>query len=150
VFRGFPPDRNALLFVTDVRSEKVSQLQVNPMAELCWYFTQTREQFRIAGEISVITAACGSPEATNLRQHLWEGLSAQARHQFTWPPPGRPHANSESKPMPTDPGHSLDTFAVLLLDPDRVDHLELRGNPQNRTRYDRVSTANWQMQAINP
>jgi pyridoxamine 5'-phosphate oxidase len=38
----------------------------------------------------------------------------------------------------------------LLLDPVEVDHLELRGEPQNRRIYYRDEQNNWSSQEINP
>ena len=50
VFRGFLGDTNHLTFATDGRSEKVVELEHSPWAEACWYFPQTREQFRFLGD----------------------------------------------------------------------------------------------------
>nr|WP_265264241.1 pyridoxamine 5'-phosphate oxidase family protein [Spirulina subsalsa] len=49
VFRGFTPQGNALKIITDSRSEKFQQLHHSPWGEICWYFSQTREQFRLFG-----------------------------------------------------------------------------------------------------
>ncbi|PSN75967.1 pyridoxamine 5'-phosphate oxidase, partial [filamentous cyanobacterium CCP4] len=38
----------------------------------------------------------------------------------------------------------------VLLTPDRVDHLELRGDPQTRTLYDHQSDGTWQIKTVNP
>ena len=73
---------STLQFITDMRSEKIGQvlahsyklrsckleqilipflsnLQIgkNEAAEACWYFLDTREQFRISGTLQVIAAA---------------------------------------------------------------------------------------------
>jgi len=40
--------------VTDLRSEKVAQIRANPAAEFAWYFPDSREQFRIAGDLVVV------------------------------------------------------------------------------------------------
>ncbi|PMB30964.1 pyridoxamine 5'-phosphate oxidase, partial [Fischerella thermalis CCMEE 5319] len=53
-------------------------------------------------------------------------------------------------PQP-DPMQPLANFCLLLLDPVKVDHLELRGEPQNRWLYcydDQQKE--WSIQAINP
>ena len=44
VFRGFYEYKDCLKFAVDSRSEKVNQIAVQPWAEACWYFTQTRAQ----------------------------------------------------------------------------------------------------------
>ena len=53
VFRGFGGDNDdpRLRVSTDCRSEKVAELGDNDRAELCWYFSDTREQ---AGQICVL------------------------------------------------------------------------------------------------
>ena len=54
-FLGFH-GQEALLFDTDIRSKKVADLTANPVAEICWYFPLTKEQFRIRGKVSIVTA----------------------------------------------------------------------------------------------
>jgi PPOX class probable FMN-dependent enzyme len=56
VFRGFLDDTNQLKFITDIRSEKAEQILKQSAAEVCWYFPNTREQFRISGELILISA----------------------------------------------------------------------------------------------
>lgn len=57
VFRDWLPTEDHMLFITDLRSAKVSQIGSRPWAEVCWYFVETREQFRILGQVSVGTDA---------------------------------------------------------------------------------------------
>lgn len=148
VFRGFlDDDSNALQFVSDARSEKVDQLQHTLQAEACWYFPKTREQFRLGGVLDLITADTGDRQTA--RQSAWAKLSDNARLQFIWPDPGQPRGDA---PFPTEPppeNEPVPCFCLLLLYADRVDHLELRGDPQNRTVYitrDRT----WHTQNVNP
>src|SRR3712207_1197555 len=56
VFRGWLEPDDRLLFTTDLRSAKVGQLRARPWGEVCWYFVETREQFRILGQIDLGTA----------------------------------------------------------------------------------------------
>jgi len=126
VFRGFAEGSDDLQFVTDRRSAKVQHVQVNPRAEACWYFGETREQYRIAGEIQTITGDDRLP--------LWQTLSAKARQQFVWPHPGQPRAEAAAFAIAA-PTHPPDTFWVLRLRPDEVDRLALRGDPQDRWHY---------------
>lgn len=163
VFRGFsdsgPEPGNALLMVTDKRSRKVAQINQQPWVEACWYFPKTREQFRLAGLI-----ACADDRSTDqaLRQRTWESLSDAARLQFSWPTP------KELRALPVafagqnvELGSPLPTFCVLRLTPIQVDHLELRGHPQNRCLYEyqqhqhqqpchSPSTAAWSVTLVNP
>lgn len=148
VFRGFFED--CLQMVTDGRSHKIHELQANPWAEACWYFTVTREQFRIAGPLTLV----GPEGAEALRRQAWQGLSPKARQQFYWPPPGHPREAAESfltEALVSD--QPPNSFCVLLLQAQRVDYLNLKGEPQDRHIYEQVcadGTATWHVSAVNP
>jgi PPOX class probable FMN-dependent enzyme len=146
VFRGFREETNQLQFVTDTRSAKVAQLGLNPWAEACWYFTQTREQFRILGALQVITSA----DTEGILIQLWQKLSPAAREQFAGSHPGKPLEENPSVSYPISESAPAPNFAVLLLDPIEVDHLELRGNPQQRQHYWLGESAQWLEARVNP
>jgi pyridoxamine 5'-phosphate oxidase len=149
VFRGIL-EPNRLQFITDRRSQKVEQVSAQPWAELCWYFPKTREQFRLLGQLSLVTSESADSDLLQARKKLWHDLSDSARSQFAWPHPGAtrsPQASFES-PNP-DAASPPTTFCLLLLAPTQVDHLELRGNPQNRYCYTQIDQK-WTMQEINP
>ena len=148
VFRGWLPDTNTLTLITDRRSAKVGEIAAHPWAEACWYFTQTREQFRLAGPIQVVTAAVD--DLASARQSAWESLSDNARQQFYWPHPARPREAEADFSQKNAEDVAPDTFCLVLLNPHQVDHLELRGDPQNRTHYGRQSDESWDVSAINP
>ncbi|MDV3353682.1 pyridoxamine 5'-phosphate oxidase family protein [Leptothoe sp. LEGE 181152] len=145
VFRGFVEE--ALQMVTDGRSEKVQQIQMNPWTEACWYFTVTREQFRLAGQLTLIGP---DNDPGDLRQKAWQTMSDQARQQFYWPQPGQSRSNANAfEPTTVSMEHPTDSFSVLLLTPEHVDHLALRGHPQDRHIYER-GAGEWTVQAVNP
>lgn len=140
VFRGFRAGGNGLLFVCDRRSQKLPELQRSPWAELCWYFPKTREQFRLGGRVAIAGAGVvgtgGGALGEGDRQTAWQSLSDAARESFYWPTPGA----ARSDPavffnLVPDPEVPPDSFVLLVLEPDQVDHLELRGEPQNRWQY---------------
>lgn len=148
VFRGFLDATDQLKFVTDTRSAKIDQIVYQPWGEACWYFPKTREQFRLAGQLTSITADHCDPQLIKARQLMWQNLSDTAREQFTWPSPGTSLPESSpanptegAKDEPPDAHAPLPNFCLLLLDPERVDHLELRGKPQNRCLYLRCDPA---------
>ncbi|MEL6326944.1 MAG: Npun_F5749 family FMN-dependent PPOX-type flavoprotein [Cyanobacteria bacterium J06626_23] len=152
VFRGFvaPPvaavTGHSLKFVTDGRSQKIHQMAQNPWAEACWYFAKTREQFRLSGLLHHIPSG-GNPA---LRRASWQALSPSAQAQFGRPEPGKPQAPDTSfQATAVDADEPPETFVVVLLTPSQVDHLELRGDPQQRTQYQQVGTV-WQRRAVNP
>lgn len=150
VFRGFVPDTNRLTFITDIRSEKIQQLAVNAAAELCWYFTQTREQFRLGGNMEVITPLASDQSVHSIHQQTWENLSDKSRQQFAWPYPGKPRVQEGFEDITLDFKTPLDTFAVLTLTPDSVDHLELKGDPQDRHQYWLRTDGSWEVRSVNP
>lgn len=150
VFRGFRDGTNQLQFATDRRSAKVSQIDHQPWAAVCWYFPKTREQFRLRGPLQLVTAAHPAHLQTE-RQRLWQSLSDAARTQFAWPPPGAPYADADAFAVPPPPGdRPLPDFCLLLLAPVEVDHLELRGDPQQRQRYRLRSPSEWHVERVNP
>ncbi|MBD0337230.1 MAG: pyridoxamine 5'-phosphate oxidase family protein [Cyanobacteria bacterium Co-bin13] len=151
VFRGFMQDSNTLTLITDVRSEKVSHLAHQPWAEACWYFTETREQFRLTGTLQLIDANSQKAALQIARQQTWESLSDAARIQFTWPASGQPRAAQDAFEAPAPhPSLPLESFCLLLLLPTEVDHLELRGNPQTRTHHRITDLEQWVVEPINP
>ncbi len=158
VFRGFCTGSNQLMVIGDRRSEKIEQIAKNPAAEACWYFAKTREQFRLCGQLAVVTADTAPASFADARQRLWQQISDTARLQFAWPCPKAPRADSpDFSPPPPDKQTPPPQFCLLLLAVSSVDHLELRGEPQNRHLYTKVDpsstcleTQQWQVTAVNP
>ncbi|MBW4481918.1 MAG: pyridoxamine 5'-phosphate oxidase family protein [Tildeniella torsiva UHER 1998/13D] len=149
VFRSWLPNSNTLTLITDQRSTKVADIAAHPWAEACWYFTDTREQFRLAGSIQVVTVEA-NPALLQARQNSWEALSDNARQQFYWPHPAQPRtAEADFSPKEIQATPAAE-FCLVLLEPDQVDHLELRGEPQNRTLYDQQPDGTWQVRSVNP
>lgn len=151
VFRGFLDDSNQLEFITDDRSEKIVQIQHQPWGEICWYFPNTREQFRLAGLLSLIAADEPNETLRKARSTVWQNLSDAARLQFVWPHSGQERSpNANFTPDPPEAIAPPSNFRLLLLDPTQVDHLELRGEPQNRYKYDKVENGEWHKIEVNP
>ncbi|WP_016948975.1 Npun_F5749 family FMN-dependent PPOX-type flavoprotein [Anabaena sp. PCC 7108] len=151
VFRGFLDDTNQIKFITDIRSAKAEQISKQSAAEVCWYFPKTREQFRITGELTLVTAD-SHLDLQPARIKMWQELSDAARLQFVWPTPGdlRVQTPEAFTPPPPDTIQPGENFCLLLLEPVQVDHLELRGEPQNRWVYHRNENQEWLTEAINP
>ncbi|WP_099237607.1 Npun_F5749 family FMN-dependent PPOX-type flavoprotein [Synechococcus sp. BDU 130192] len=152
VFRGFLEGSNDLKIITDQRSEKISHLATCPDAEIAWYFTKTREQFRFSGQIKLVTAASSSSRLNRARQQTWQALSDAARAQFLWPQPGdrRSENLADFQPTAVNDQEPVSNFVLLLFQVTKVDHLELRGNPQNRFLYDLTADGTWQQKTVNP
>ncbi|MBD2136694.1 pyridoxamine 5'-phosphate oxidase family protein [Anabaena sp. FACHB-1237] len=151
VFRGFLEDTDVLRFITDIRSAKAEQIQKQGHGEVCWYFPKTREQFRIAGRL-ILVSANSHENLQAARIKMWQELSNAARVQFIWPQPGdvRVRTPEAFTQLVTSSIEPVENFCLLLLEPTLVDHLELRGEPQNRSIYQIDETQSWYYQEVNP
>ncbi len=152
VFRGFLESTNTIQIITDSRSQKADQIVNQPWGEICWYFTKTREQFRISGYLQLVDCDNDDLELIAARKAAWQKISDNARSQFMWPNPGEPRSDdltlfTSETPSAHEP---VTNFCLLLLTPQKVDHLELREEPQNRRLYQLQSNGNWTIQTINP
>ncbi|GAC1471125.1 MAG: hypothetical protein NVSMB9_16920 [Isosphaeraceae bacterium] len=147
VYRGDFEPSGELIFTTDLRSEKVRQTAANPSAELCWFFPASREQFRLLGRLQVVDETA-QDELAVARMRIWQALPERSRQSFTWPTPGAPRSESVDfgRAVPLD---VPSTFALLLLNPERVDHLDLRAEPHHRTLH-RFEYGVWSDDWINP
>ncbi|MEL6581663.1 MAG: Npun_F5749 family FMN-dependent PPOX-type flavoprotein [Cyanobacteria bacterium J06621_12] len=152
VFRGFLDDeQNRLKIITDIRSAKIQDIEHQSSAEICWYFTKTREQFRITGQLYLVTAQETDPVLQQARKTTWHNLSDSARSQFAWPDPAQPAADKSAFEVESpDEKMPLDNFCLLLLTPQKVDHLQLKGDPQERCLYYLKTDQAWSTQAVNP
>jgi pyridoxamine 5'-phosphate oxidase len=145
IVRNITDDGN-LWIASDARSEKNQHLRTTPDAELVFWLPTTRQQFRLLCEAQVI----GKDTADPRRQQAWINLTDATRALFVWPTPGKPRSDcdvdfvravSALAPIP-------DSFELLVLEPDELDHLQLNPHPHRRTRY-RLENA-WQPEELNP
>lgn len=151
VFRGFLEDSNQIKIITDSRSQKAEQIMQQSWGEVCWYFPKTREQFRLSGQLTLVGVSNPDLALQEARKTTWQELSDSARLQFVWPHPGEAREDEANfSPPPPDPVQPLANFCLLLLEPVQVDHLELRGDPQNRSVYQQNASREWLKQAVNP
>lgn len=151
VFRGFLDDARRMIFCTDDRSAKRAEINARPYAEICWYFPETREQFRISGMLSLIDDHCSTPSLREARQDVWSSLSEETRLSFTWPAPGEPR--TPGKRFPTTPPSATEPvgpFCLMILTADEIDHLELQGAPQHRWQYHADAQGRWSGREVNP
>lgn len=151
VFRGFLDDPRKLAFATDSRSAKRAEIEANPRGEICWYFPETREQFRVAGLLALIGPGSTDPALRQARADLWADLSDEVRASFTWPAPREPRDAAARFPdVAPDASTPVDNFLLLTLTATEVDHLELQGDPQHRWIYEADSCGRWSGREVNP
>eukprot|EP00798_Chlamydomonas_sp_ICE-L_P016546 gene16546-22775_t len=155
VFRGFMDNEpDALTFCTDKRSSKVTELAQNPWGEVAWYFTETREQYRISGKLIVVPEGHPDEELRKARQALWSKMSPSARVQFSWPTPGMPRlalgddGDIFEKPDPGPESPALPDFCLVILQPDEIDIVQLKQN--RRMHYEKKEAVWTEMIEMNP
>ncbi|OJW22164.1 MAG: hypothetical protein BGO49_19210 [Planctomycetales bacterium 71-10] len=151
VFRGFLDDPRKLAFATDSRSAKRAEIEANPRGEICWYFPETREQFRVSGMLALIGPGSTDPALRQARADLWAELGDEVRAGFTWPAPREPRdAASRFSDVPPAPSSPVENFLLLTLTATEVDHLELQGDPQHRWIYEADPRGRWSGREVNP
>ncbi|CAA3009003.1 pyridoxine pyridoxamine 5 -phosphate oxidase 2 [Olea europaea subsp. europaea] len=130
VFRGFQDDSDKIQINTDSRTRKLDDLKRCSFAEICWYFTDSWEQFRINGKVDVIDGSNPDPLKLQQREKAWFASSIKSRLQYLGPTPGIPSVDEQPSQVPTlDPSTSpVGVFCLLVLDPDQVDYLNLKSN----------------------
>lgn len=132
-------------------------------SNILWAFQDSREQYRIVGSIRTVLHTEKDEDLQAERRNQWKALSDNARSGFNVPHPGLPRDPDGQEPAPVDtseasldPNVPLDNFALLILDPEHVDYLCLKGNPQSRSfhKLDEgtsadASTATWTSTEVN-
>ncbi|EKX44273.1 hypothetical protein GUITHDRAFT_72279, partial [Guillardia theta CCMP2712] len=154
VFRGWSDldlsSSEAFKFITDLRSEKMSHGNI---VEVCWYLTETREQFRIAGNLMYITKDAKEEKFVNERISTWKTVSEASQRSYFSPAPGQ---IVDQTPLVEPAAGALgnqsfppDSFVVGLVDPFKIDYLHLR-SPQVRKIWTKKEQGEWEGQNVNP
>ncbi|KAK9803225.1 hypothetical protein WJX73_006771 [Symbiochloris irregularis] len=113
VFRGFLGDTEQVMFVTDHRTEKLEEIKNKDWAEICWYFPDSREQFRIGGSMAVVGGDSQDQELLKVREQAWDEQGANSKKWYTQPKPGAPRDKDDSK-FEKDPPDSVHPEFVLV------------------------------------
>ncbi|MEW5319975.1 MAG: hypothetical protein WDW38_011083 [Sanguina aurantia] len=157
VFRGFLRQiTNDLTFITDRRAKKVAEIAANPWAEVCWYFPNSREQYRLGGSLTIVDETCADEVLAKARRDTWHNISATGREQFSWPDPGLPRNQDRSEydisMTEEESAIAAKEFCLMVLKVTEVDYLLLKGN--TRHVFDIISgpegTLEWQETDVNP
>jgi len=170
VFRGFLSGTQSLLSVTDLRSEKIVEWQGDDKSqfEICWYFSDSREQYRLAGKVALISnslyssygnSVFGEQTKQKLLKQQWSNLSENAREPFYSNSPKAPFDENSMSSMSNDEPviqnnivdielEVSDNFCVVVFIPDTVDYLNLKSKPQQRCLYDIQD--GWKELFVNP
>ncbi|KAG2284884.1 hypothetical protein Bca4012_034656 [Brassica carinata] len=130
VFRGFEENGERIQINTDLRSRKIQELKQCPFSEMCWYFSDTWEQFRINGRVEVIDALNTDQTKLQLREKAWFANSLKSRMTYTCPAPGMPYNGEQpDQEVKLDPSSGpVADYCLMLLEPEKVDYLNLKSN----------------------
>ncbi|KAK3036064.1 hypothetical protein RJ639_029817 [Escallonia herrerae] len=154
VFRGFQENGDKIQINTDCRSRKIEDLMHCPFAEICWYFTESWEQFRINGTVDVIDGSNPDPMKLQQREKAWFASSPKSRLQYLGPNPGLPSISEQpSQESSLNPSSGpVGAFCLLVVDPDQVDYLNLKSNERIAftSRQDTNGEKLWNSEGVNP
>ncbi|KAL9229008.1 hypothetical protein vseg_004526 [Gypsophila vaccaria] len=153
VFRGFQEESDKIQINTDLRSHKIKDIKHWPFAEICWYFTDSWEQFRINGFVDIIDGSSSDPLKLQQREKAWFASSLNSRLQYLGPDPGLPSITEDlPKDNRLDPSAGpVSSFCLLVLDPDEVDYLNLKTNMRAGYRCSSLNGVKlWSTEKINP
>nr|CAB3497284.1 unnamed protein product [Digitaria exilis] len=167
VFRGFQEHCDKIQINTDARSNKIGELRNWPFGEvvlqICWYFTDSWEQFRISGIIDVIDGSSADPAKLQHREKAWFKSSVKSRLQYLGPQPGVPAVDDQQiNDVHLDASAGpVDAFCLLVLDPEKVsqhflplcvDYLNLKSN--QRLVFTRIQkedgSSDWMAEKVSP
>ncbi|ORX89169.1 hypothetical protein K493DRAFT_318901 [Basidiobolus meristosporus CBS 931.73] len=165
-----------LQFTTHIESTKVQEIMANPWCEVCWWLPETNEQFRFSGKAYIIPSSnhelcraypeldahfqnfSGGFDWEKERLAVWKAMSPGMKASFTWPKPGAPRtapdsgftSKVEEGRSPEDQvTKSIENFALLIVAPDTLDHVELLKKPNERRVYVK-NESSWVMEELNP
>ncbi|TXG63054.1 hypothetical protein EZV62_010048 [Acer yangbiense] len=131
----------------------VEELKHCPFAEICWYFTDSWEQFRINGRIDIIDGSNPDSEKLQIREKSWFASSPRSRLQYLGPYPGLPQLSEEPQETSVDPSAGpVSEFCLLVLDPEQVDYLNLKTNQRLMftSTQSQIGEKCWTSERINP
>ena len=138
VFRGWSKNSSMIIF-TDKRSEKIEHLNFNPNAEILWFFTKSKSQYRFKGKISELID----------NNNYWDTLSEKSKSSWFWGSPGEkinPKVQSSYEILSNLP--RSENFVVLNFEIDSVDHLKLERPIHKRYLWKKINK--WEKIEINP
>ncbi|GAA0853957.1 pyridoxamine 5'-phosphate oxidase family protein [Aliiglaciecola litoralis] len=158
VFRDFLENSADIIMHTDLRSHKVSEIAHQSRGQICWYFSLSREQFRLDGSIELISKSSSKNISTDydcqqLREDHWRRLSAPAKAGYFWAAPGSHYQTNNESDNQTQTKAANETisehFALLIFHIDHVDQLQLTPSPHQRTVFT-LQDGHWHHSRINP
>tara|TARA_B100000965_G_C19600052_1_gene762061 strand:+ start:4707 stop:5246 length:540 start_codon:yes stop_codon:yes gene_type:complete len=139
VFRGWT-DSYEMKIITDIRSDKISELKSNKNVEICWLFNKSRCQFRFRGSATIDLG----PDT----YYQWKKLDIKSKSMWSWPSPGKRYDPSQFENKFSMNCDDMDNFILLKINISHVDQLLLAKPFHIRKRW--LKNNNWKEERINP
>ncbi len=128
VVREFDPEQMWLTFFTDSRSKKMLHIKENNMVSLLYYHPAKLLQLRIEG-------IAYKEMDDSLLSDYWDGIRESSRKDYTTEE--RPGAEIKG-PDQVDYMEGSENFAVVRIQPFRIEYLQLRRPNHIRVRFSRT------------
>ncbi len=140
VFRGWS-DSYELEILTDKRSQKYKEIELNNNVEICWFFLRSKCQFRLRGTARI--------DLGNDKNHFWQELSKKAKSMWGWPNPGELFEEEQNNKLISKENiNKYDNFILLKIRITQVEKLLLEKPLHIRKRW--IRQKDWLEERINP
>ena len=140
VFRGWT-DSYEMKILTDKRSHKFSELNVNNNVEICWFFINTKCQFRFRGTSS-------NDLGKDTLDH-WQQIDDQSKMMWSWPTPGAKFINHDENNLKIKSNSKIsENFVLIKIKILHVDQLILQKPIHMRRKWSIKNE--WIEENINP
>ena len=107
-----------LLFYTDSRSKKITQIMENPKVSLLFYHSSERCQVKINGIATILAPK----EATD---NYWENISTEGHRAYQSKKPPKTEVETAEEGMILNVKYKNDYFSVIKVVPNEVECLQL-------------------------
>lgn len=125
ILRNFDQAPARIYFATHMHSDKIAEIQEEPRVALTLYDDSV--QLRIRGTASI---------ADDVERHgAWEGLAQHSQQIYA--PVGRPGEAIETAELADDAGTAFERFALIRIDLEHLDWLDLAADPHQRWQFHR-------------
>ncbi len=151
VLREALPDRNLIIFHTDIRSEKVSEIKSNPNLTVVYYDDADHIQIILKAEAAI-------HHQDDIAKQQWQQSGFKSRRNYlTEHAPSSPLNEEgsgleylgEQKFDDSDPA-GYKNFAVVVLDVHSLEYLQLNKDGNRRARFKNEQQKGWAGEWITP
>ena len=140
VFRGWSKSYE-MEILTDKRSQKFNELDLNNNVEICWFFSKAKCQFRLRGSSTI--------DKSNDTIRHWEQLTESSKSMWSWPYPGESFVSENKNDLDLNKNKDIpDNFSLIKVKVNHVDQLTLNKSIHIRKRW--ILKDEWIEERVNP